>query len=103
MHQQPDIIVSPKALEYLHKRQITDLTLELKPLYSCCVPYSPPPQISFTPPRLSADFFTLHQNGISIYVDHALSDVGRMTIDKHGFSFFSWLSVSDWRPMPPSS
>lgn len=101
MQQPPDIILTDKARNYLRQRSIVHLTLELKPLLSCCVPYSPPPHITFAPPHTPALFSTIHHNDITIHIDRALHGTERLTIDKHGFSIFSWLSVVDWRPLPP--
>ena len=101
MQQPPDITLTEKARAYLRQRSVVDLSLELKPLFSCCVPYAPPPHISFGPPQRPAHFFTIQQDGFTIYLDRALSDTGQLTIDKHGFGIFSWLSVVDWRPLPP--
>lgn len=100
MQQLPDIVFSDKARAYLEHKQATSLTLELKPLMSCCVPYSPPPHITLTAPAAPSRFFTLQQDRITIYLDRALCDTRCLTIEKHGFSIFSWLSVVDWRPLP---
>lgn len=99
MQQPPEIILTDKARNYLRHRSVVDLSLELKPLLSCCVPYSPPPHISFGPPRRPSEFFTIQHHDLTIHLDRALYDTQRLTIDKHGFSFFSWLSVVDWRPL----
>jgi hypothetical protein len=101
VNRQPELILTDKALQYLKRKGSDSLTLELKPLMSCCVPYSPPPHISFKKPDHPARFIALSQNGINIYLDPTLYDIDRLTIDKHGFSIFSWLSVVDWRPLPP--
>lgn len=101
MQQTPDIILTDKARDYLRQRSVYNLTLELKPLLSCCVPYSPPPHISFGLPRRPSHFFTSQQQEFSFHIDRALYDIQRLTIDKHGFGIFSWLSVVDWRPLPP--
>lgn len=101
MQQPPDIILTDKARDYLRQRSVNDLTLELKPLLSCCVPYSPPPHISFGLPQRPSHFITIQTNGITIHLDRVLYDTRCLTIDKHGFSIFSWLSVVDWRPLPP--
>ena len=103
MQQTPDIILTAKALNYLHQHAVVDLSLELRPLLSCCVPYTPPPQVSFGVPRRPSQFTTVKLHGITIHLDRALRDIPRLTIDQHGFSIFSWLTVSDWRPLPPSS
>lgn len=100
MQQLPDIVLSSKVLAYLLHRQASCLTLELKPLMSCCVPYSPPPQITLSPPEIRSRFNTIQQDSITIYLDRSLCDIQRLSIDKHGFSIFSWLSVTDWRPLP---
>ncbi len=103
MQQHPDIILTPKTRAYLQQHGVANLSLELRPLLSCCVPYTPPPHISFGLPRRPAQFITMQRDGITIHLDRALSNIPRLTIDQHGFSIFSWLSVSDWRPLPPSS
>jgi len=100
MQQLPDIVLSSKVLAYLLRKQAGCLTLELKPLMSCCVPYSPPPHITLSPPEIRSRFHTIQQDNITIYLDRSLCDIQRLTIDKHGFSIFSWLSVTDWRPLP---
>ena len=97
----PDITLTEKARSYLRQRSVADLSLELKPLLSCCVPYTPPPHITFGPPHRPSHFLTIEQDGITIHLDQALCDTDRLTIDKHGFGIFSWLSVVDWRPLPP--
>lgn len=101
MQQPPDISLTDKAQAYLRQRSVHDLTLELKPLLSCCVPYSPPPQITFGPPKRPSHFFTLQHQELTLHIDQALYDTRRLTIDKHGFGIFSWLSVVNWRPLPP--
>lgn len=100
MQETPSIHLTPRAITYIRSKNAQQLTLELKPLYSCCVPYTPPPHISLTPPDSTHAFFTRTLEGITIYIDHALCDVEQLTVDKHGFGIFSWLSVVDWRPLP---
>jgi len=100
MQQLPDIVLSSKALSYLLRKQASCLTLELKPLLSCCIPYSPPPHITLSQPEQPSRFHRMQQDSITIYLDRSLCDIHRLTIDKHGFSIFSWLSVTDWRPLP---
>lgn len=101
MNSLPEIVLTPKTLHHITDKGASDLSLELKPLYSCCVPYTPPPHISLAPPKQPGNFLTIQQNGINIHIDQALIDVERITIDKYGFGIFSWLSVVDWRPLPP--
>ena len=100
MQQLPDIVLSSRVHTYLLHKQATCLTLELKPLMSCCVPYSPPPHITLSTPEVASRFYTIQQDNITIYLDQAPCDIQRLTIDKYGFSIFSWLSVTDWRPLP---
>jgi hypothetical protein len=100
MQQFPDIVLSGKVHAYLRHKQASCLTLELKPLMSCCVPYSPPPHITLTAPGIPSRFYTIHKDNITIYLDRSLSDIQRLSIDKRGFSIFSWLSVTNWQPLP---
>jgi hypothetical protein len=103
MNKAPELILTEKARLHLLNQGVSCITLELKPLMSCCIPYSPPPHITNGPPKTTARFAAFDRENITIYLDPALLDIDRLTIDRHGFSIFSWLSVSDWRPMPPSS
>jgi len=100
MQKLPDIVLSSRACDYLSQKQSTSLTLELKTLMNSCVPYSPPPHITLAAPEIPSRFYTIHQGSITIYLDRSLCDIQCLTIDKLGFSIFSWLSVINWRPLP---
>lgn len=91
-----NIVITPRAQEYLKKSNCQEITIEEIDISSCCIPIAAPPDVRKGRPAKLGRFVLLENDGLSIYYSIGLPIRDQITIDAQGFGFIKILKIADW-------
>lgn len=91
-----NIVITPRALEYLEKNNDKDITIDAIDISSCCIPVLAPPDVRKGRPMKPERYHVIEKDGLSIYYSKGLPLRPQVTIDIQGFGFIKLLKIADW-------
>lgn len=91
-----NIVITPKAQEYLKKTNCTEISIESIEISQCCIPVVAPPEVRKGKPIKPENFLLIEKDGLAIYYQRELPKRPQVTIDLQGFGFIKLLKLVDW-------